>query len=212
LKAENIISENELVKYRDVVTTGFYEYLIQEWKARYGVKRSRKEMKDLAFKLFFSKTKSYRKIKVFFGELFPEIMNYIDMLNDKDNSTLANKLTTLESGVVISIIFTKLGLIGINPFTIHDSFIVSESESGAVTDLINETLTLMYGIAPKLHITSLYDDIDEIITDLSDVVELENIEEMSDEEFYSRLAGEDSSIFSELFEQCVVYELSPKYQ
>lgn len=46
----------------------------------------------------------------------------------------------------------------INPFTIHDSFLVSESELAVVRETLIGICMDMYGIAPQLHEKSLLEE------------------------------------------------------
>lgn len=188
----------ELEKYGDWVRNGLmYEFLAKEWELEFGQVRERKFFKGLTFKIFFSNLKSYQKEKMFFRNLFPTIMNFIDDTNRESNKILANKLTTIESTAIISIILPELGKKGIKPFTIHDSFVCNESEVEAILKTFNERIIEMYGIAPQLHIKTLIDDSNghtEYESDVSEPVFImkdgkrfelneEYLQSLSDEEF-----------------------------
>jgi len=159
LKVEKAIPEDELERYGKLVIGGtFYEYLADEYQKYSGKIKTRTDMKSMLFKIFFSKVESFAKIKEFFGGLFPNIMNYINETNAIHNATLANKLSTIESTTIISVIIPALGKLCIKPFTIHDSFVCRESEVNTIIDTFNEITTSMYGISPSLHVKTLLED------------------------------------------------------
>lgn len=160
LKQENAISTDELEKYGKLVVDGiFYEFLAEEYKKFTGKKNvSRSDIKGLLFKIFFSKVNSFLKIKEFFGGIFPEIMNYINVNNKNSNAIVANKLSTIESTTIISVILPALGELRIKPFTIHDSFVCKESEIKPIIDTFNTKLMSMYGMVPNLHCKTLIED------------------------------------------------------
>lgn len=184
LKEEKAISNEELERYGQLVTNGtFYEYLATEYYNQFGKVRTRKQMKAYLFKIFFSKPTSFTKIKKFFGFLFPQIMEYIDRNNEKDNSTIANKLTRVESQTIISEILPKLGELNIKPFTIHDSFVCKETEVRTIIEIFNDTILSKYEITPSLHVKTLLEDsIDnlEIEEEFEDITEQEFWEQMGD--------------------------------
>lgn len=180
LYQENAISVEELSKYARLVVEGtFYEYLAAEYEKFTGKPKTRKDAKALLFKIFFSKTTSFVKIKEFFGGLFPEIMEYINENNRVSNSTVANKLSTIESTTIVSVVLPALGEQGIKPFTIHDSFVCKESEIEAIIDTFNDKVISMYGIAPNLHVKTL----------LEDAVANDDVEDITDEEFWLQMEG-----------------------
>lgn len=170
LKVENAIPAEELEKYGKLVIEGvFYEYLADEYEKYCGNIKTRKDMKGFLFKIFFSKTASFPKIKEFFGGLFPNIMNYINENNANNNAVVANKLSTIESTTIISVILPALGELGIKPFTIHDSFVCKESEIETIVEIFNQKTYSMYGISPSLHVKTLLEDSTDS-TDIDDDV------------------------------------------
>ena len=181
LKQDNAISNEELERYGKLVLDGtFYEYLASEFEKEFKQIKTRKQMKSYLFKIFFSKVTSFTKLKTFFGSLFPGIMDYINENNIVSNATIANKLSTVESTSIISIILPALGEQNIKPFTIHDSFVCKESEIQTIIDTFNEKIIGMYGIAPSLHVKTLLDDSNDNET-------IEDEEDITIDEFWEQM-------------------------
>lgn len=159
LKNEIVFDKEELERYGKLVVEGkFYEYLAVEWQKETGDRIERAQVKSMLFKIFFSKVKSYQKIKTFFGGLFPNLMEYINDANEKSNAIIANRLSTIESTTIISVILPELGEFGIKPFTIHDSFVCKESEVEKIIQVVKDRTKSMYGISPNLHCKTLLED------------------------------------------------------
>lgn len=159
LKNEIVFDKKELARYGQLVVEGnFYEYLGKEWEKHTGKQIERAKVKSMLFKIFFSKVESYSKIKEFFGKLFPNLMEYINNANEKSNAIIANRLSTIESTTIISVIIPELGEYGIKPFTIHDSFVCKESEIEKIVEVVNNRTKSMYGISPNLHVKTLIED------------------------------------------------------
>lgn len=159
LKHEIGFDKKELERYGKLVVEGnFYEYLAEEWRKETGDKIERVKVKSMLFKIFFSKVESFQKIKTFFGKLFPGIMEYINDANKVNNAIIANRLSTIESTTIISVIIPELGELGIKPFTIHDSFVCKESEVEKIIEVVKNRTMSMYGISPNLHVKTLVDD------------------------------------------------------
>ncbi|MDI9257297.1 hypothetical protein [Flavobacterium sedimenticola] len=184
LKVENAIPADELEKYGKLVVDGvFYEYLADQYKEFSGKFKTRKDMKGFLFKIFFSKTGSFPKIKEFFGHLFPNIMNYINENNAENNAVIANKLSTIESTTIISVILPALGELGVKPFTIHDSFVCKESEIQTIIDVFQQKTQSMFGITPSLHVKTLVEDSNDSTEIEDDVIAI------WDDEFLAELNG-----------------------
>lgn len=167
LKVEKAIAHDELERYGTLVIEGtFYEYLADEYYKLTGKSKTRNNMKGFLFKIFFSKPSSFPKVKEFFGGLFPNIMQYINENNTVSNSIVANKLSTIESTTIISVILPALGNLGIKPFTIHDSFVCKESEIQTIIDVINQNTVSMYGVSPNLHVKTLLEDSTSEMTEI----------------------------------------------
>ncbi|MFD2908886.1 hypothetical protein ACFSX9_09065 [Flavobacterium ardleyense] len=88
-------------------------------------------------------------------------MEYINLTNCIENSTLAIQLQERESITVLDIITVKLQELEIYPFTIHDSFIVTESELPIVKTVVLDSCIALFGVAPQLHEEVLFEIEDE---------------------------------------------------
>lgn len=155
------IPKDELKRYRDLVLGGvIYKYLEDQYKKLTGYDRNRNQIKEMMFKILYSKPSSFANFKRIFGISFPTIMEYITQTNLIDNSKLSNQLSLIESNAVLDVVMPRLKSIGITPYTIHDSFICNESEVERVTQIFNEELTRLFGTPPLLDIKPI-DEIEE---------------------------------------------------
>lgn len=176
------INPNELANYKDLVIGGtLYEYLGERFKANYGKQRTRNQIKEMLFKIYYSKNDSFVPLKQFFASQFPSIMDYINKTNAINNSTLAIQLQTIESYSILDVIMPLLEQKGIRPFTIHDSFVCKESESKIIVEVFNGKFAELYGIAPALHQDyinrdiegdeDLIEDFEAFIIELNDIMD-----------------------------------------
>lgn len=171
------IEPSELKRYGELVITGkLYEFLLDEYIKQTGYLRTRDQMKKMLFKIFYSKTTSFKMQKDFFAKQFPTIMQYINKVNAKEHNTLSVMLQTRESYAILDIIMPLLEQKGIRPYTIHDSFLCKENEANTVVDIFNNKLVEMFGIAPALHV--------EYLAELEPENENENNE--WDDEFFTK--------------------------
>lgn len=167
------IDPAELKRYAELVIGGtLYEYLAEQYKKQTGYTRERHQIKNMLFKILFSKLSSYKEQKQFFGRLFPTIMKYINQTNEEEHNTLSIQLQTKESYTILDVIMPLLEKHGIRPYTIHDSFVCKESEAITIKELFVEKVTELYGIAPALHMDYLIPanvkEEDEVLMDWSD--------------------------------------------
>ncbi|RTY65547.1 hypothetical protein [Flavobacterium sp. LB2P53] len=147
------IDTEELSKYKDLVIDGtIYEFLVKKYKIYTGIERTRNQMKEMLFKVYYSKNSSFEKLKQFFGWQFPSIMAYINKTNSVEHNTLSIQLQTIESYSILDVIMPLLEEKGIRPFTIHDSFVCKESETKTIEEVFTKKLIELYGIAPSLHL------------------------------------------------------------
>lgn len=184
LQNEKGINESELKLYCELVVNGvLYEYLSNDF---FGIDYNslddvdkmvyREKSKKNLFRIFYSKVESYKNIKQVFANRFPTIMMYINQVNFKKNNTLAVLLQERESLTVLDMVMVKLQEKNINPFTIHDSFLVAESELSIVRETLTDVCVEMFGIAPQLHEKDLLEETDseeeyEFIDDRYDLPE-----------------------------------------
>lgn len=181
LLKEESIDLNELELYGNLVLNGkLYEYLVEifncvsfEKLSDYEKPIQRKKAKLNLFKIFYSKVGSYKKIKEIFGSKFPTIMEFINNTNFEENSTLAIQLQERESITVLDVIMVGLQKLEIYPFTIHDSFIVTESELPIVKKIVIDSCVDLFGVAPQLHEEGLF-DMEDDIEDFEDLSFLSN--------------------------------------
>lgn len=176
------IDPMELNRYADLVIEGrLYEYLADEYKRQTGYPRERYQIKNMLFKILFSKTTSFKAQKKFFGGLFPTIMDYISQTNADNHNTLAIQLQSKESFTILDIIMPLLEQQGIRPYTIHDSFVCKESEAMRVKQVLTDKMGELYGVAPALHMDYLIPanvkEEDEVLMDWSD----EGLQALNDE-------------------------------
>ena len=164
LKNDPSINKDELELYRSLVTSGnLYEYMIEEYSKTSTPQsfllktpvEKRDYIKKIIFKIFYSKNESYEKYKTFFGSMFPTILEHINLKNKIKHNTMAIQLQTMESFTIIDKILIPLQNEGVLPFTIHDSFLVGDSESERLLNLLNEVFNTLYGCVPSLHIDTI---------------------------------------------------------
>ncbi|GAA4776835.1 MULTISPECIES: hypothetical protein [Flavobacterium] len=166
LQNEIGINKDELELYGELAVNGvLYEYLANDF---FGIDYDslddenkvvyREKSKINLFRILYSKVESYLSIKEVFAEKFPTIMKYINQVNFKKNNTLAVLLQERESLTVLDMVMVRLQEKNINPFTIHDSFLVTESELSVVRETLVSVCIEMYGIAPQLHEKDLLEE------------------------------------------------------
>jgi len=156
------IDKDELAQYADLVIGGtLYEFLIKKYKVHTGYEKTRNQMKEMLFKIYYSKNVSFEKLKQFFGWQFPSIMAYINKTNSIEHNTLSIQLQTIESYSILDVIMPLLEQKGIRPFTIHDSFVCKESEAKIIDEVFTKKFIELYGISPSLHL----DYIDNVAED-----------------------------------------------
>jgi len=176
LQGQANIEPEELKKYGDIVISGrLYDFLLDEYNKTAKYCKTRDQIKEMLFSVFYSKTTN-RRYKAFFGSYFPTIMKYIDQINEKDNSKLSNKLTRIESNGVLDGIMPSLGKLGIKPFTIHDSFVCRQSEAEVVEKEVREILIGLHGVAPSLTV--------ELIDKVVEETSFENDEDKIDDNWF----------------------------
>ena len=153
------LNEDEVERYGNLVCNGqVYEFYASKWNAANDRKIDRAKSKIYFFQILFSKPTSYQSQKDIFRNEFPTIMEWIDMKNEKCNSTVANLMANKESFTILDVIKPKLSKLDIEPYTIHDSFICNDEESPIVIKVINETLKDMFNHKPMLHVENLLDE------------------------------------------------------
>lgn len=157
-----MIDKDELEKFKSLVVNGeLYDFMSDKWNDNYPTRKNRGQAKEMIFKILFSNVTSYQKYKELFASEFPTIMEWINYKNADNNSTVANMMTMKESFTILDVIKPKLSKLGIEPYTIHDSFVCSEDELPVVKSVVLLTCIEMFGIAPSLHELNIFDECEE---------------------------------------------------
>lgn len=140
---------------------------------------TRKEVKDIMFKVLFSQNDLYDQFKNFipyekekkvFASVFPLVYESIKMLKSKgkgnskdknkkrkskDNGILPVFLQKVESYIFIDCIAKELVSTGIIPITIHDSIIVNREHQQRTIEIMNKTFMKNFGVIPTFDIKPL---------------------------------------------------------
>ncbi|KAF2520063.1 hypothetical protein E0W68_02245 [Flavobacterium salilacus subsp. salilacus] len=179
LRNEPTVDKNEVEHYGELAVSGqLYEYIADKFKDITGKTKDREQTKRMLFKIFYSKITSFQSYKNVFRNIFPSIMEYIDTTNTDKHNTLAVAMQTMESHAILDVVMPACKAVGITPLTIHDSFIVAESEASTVRDIFENEFKKMFGLVPALHYQNIFetenddceDDIDfeDILSDFDD--------------------------------------------
>lgn len=138
----------------------FYDSFIQMFPGYI----ERKEVKNLMFKVLFSKNEIYKdyykyipyeKEKEIFSSVYPFIQKVIEILKEKSNSALAIYLQKIESYLFLDCIAKELVNAGIVPLTIHDSIIVEKHQEKKTLEIMNKVFLEQIGIIPTFTIKPL---------------------------------------------------------
>jgi len=125
---------------------------------------ARKEVKDIMFKVLFSRNeyyKGYRKIipyqedKKVFASVYPAVYEVVKALKVGDNKLLPIYLQRLESYLFIDCIAKELVDNGIIPLTIHDSVIVKTKDQAKTIEIMNDVFMKQIGIIPSFETKNL---------------------------------------------------------
>ena len=121
----------------------------------------RDDVKDIMFKVLFSKNIDYNKRSKFipynkekkvFNSVYPFVYEIVKIFKNKDNKKLPIYLQKIESYLFIDCITKELVENGIIPFTIHDSVMVKKQDKEKTIEIINKVFIEQVGIVPKLKI------------------------------------------------------------
>ena len=183
---QTAVEKVELDKYGKMVLSGtLYDFLLEEYnESNRKTWLTKKEMKVILFKIFYSKTASFKKYKEFFGSHFPTIMRFINKENTSKNNALAIKLTNIESHAILDVIMQELNKQGLKPYTIHDSFVCQESEVARIESIVKNKLIEIHGYAPSLRV-ELIDKVEEPEIEDEDDNWFELFCDKDDESFYT---------------------------
>lgn len=192
IKDEPSIPIEEKDLYKQLVVSGetgigigLYEFLETEFEKVYKKSTNRKKMKELVFKIFYSKPKSYAGLKEFFSLYFPNINNWINQQKEKDYKSFAVMLQRIESNIILDIILPRLANNSITPYTIHDSFVCSENDVENIVDVIIDVCTESFGFSPNLHIDCITKlEVEDIQNDEGDFIDYTLEDEMNNEDVF----------------------------
>lgn len=183
LKEDETVNKEECEKYGNFVINGtLYEFLIPSFEEAGLIRKEldpnvkRNAVKLKLFSIFYSKITSYLKIKQVFASEFPTIMNYINRMNSvksivededsprkgKENSALAIMLQKRESEMILDVVMVELQARGLQPLTIHDSFVCKENDAPTVAYVLQEKCRERFGVAPAVHLNCLFDSKEDI--------------------------------------------------
>lgn len=163
---QNSMNKNlvDLSEFRKFVSNGV---LYDEMVKASGNSISRSDAKNMIFKILFSKNEiyiNYKKVipylkeKEFFRNLFPTVYQIIYQLKKKKHTNLSIFLQRFESYLMIDNVSKELVSNGIIPITIHDSFIVPESDEQKAKTIISEALIANLGIDLPVKVERLKSD------------------------------------------------------
>jgi len=151
----------EFINFGNSVKFGtLYDDFIKEFDG----KITRKEVKQIMFKVLFSKNKIYNKYKLFvpykkekeiFKKVYPNIYKIVEILKDKDNAKLPIALQKIESFIFIDCIAKELVKSGIIPLTIHDSVIIKKECQAETIEVLNSVFMDKIGALPTFKVEAL---------------------------------------------------------
>lgn len=133
----------------------FYLTLQSDYQKLYGKEISRKEIKNILYKVFFSRNTSYGPEKAIFRKLYPTIYSIIYNLKKKQHNKFAICLQRIESEIFIQTICKELVAEGIIPLTIHDSIIVIDPHKDRALEIMKKVYMDFLNKQPKFVCTEL---------------------------------------------------------
>jgi len=146
--------------YDWTISGQFYERMEKEFNYKF----CRNEIKELMFKVLFSKNlcrnekavfEPYKKEKELFAKIFPYEYEVIKLLKEKNHEYLSILLQKIESNIFIDTIAPRLVENGIIPLTIHDSVIVEVEHKEKALNIIHNSFVEVVGIVPSFSIEKL---------------------------------------------------------
>ncbi|OFY84540.1 MAG: hypothetical protein A3F72_14135 [Bacteroidetes bacterium RIFCSPLOWO2_12_FULL_35_15] len=152
-----------LVNLNDFASSVTLGNLYEDFVERYSNGLTRKDVKDIMFKVMFSKNESkknknfipFEKEKKIFAKVYPYVYNSIKMLKSKDNVLLPVFLQKLESYIFIDCIAKDLVNAGIIPLTIHDSVIIKAEQKEKALEIIKRTFSELFDVIPTFEVKPL---------------------------------------------------------
>lgn len=151
----------EMVKFRMFYNSVLDGTLYDDFISRYTGQATRNAVKDIMFKVLFSRNECYSKFipyedeKKVFASVYPFVGEVVKALKIKDHSTLPIYLQRFESFLFIDCIAKELVNNGIIPFTIHDSVIVKTKDQDKTIKIMDEVFKKQIGVIPTYKITNI---------------------------------------------------------
>ena len=155
-----------LKTFNDSVISGT---LYNDFIKSYSENITRDEVKEIMFKVLFSKNEiyiNYKKIipyekdKKIFASIYPLIYESIENLKTKDNVLLPVFLQKIESYIFIDCIAKELVNAGIVPLTVHDSVIVKTEHQERTIKIINKIFIENFNVIPTFEIKLIHNTIE----------------------------------------------------
>lgn len=146
----------ELQNYGTWVLSGqFYENFQDAYYKLTSKKLERQNIKDMMFRILFSKNRQFAKQKQIFKIVFPDIHKWICEYKRDDHSSLAIALQKMESKICIDKVCKRLDASKIAYYTIHDSWIIDHKHTAIVKKIAEQEFERQYGDHPQLKTTKL---------------------------------------------------------
>lgn len=168
VKAISLIHQKDkkafLVNLTSFTSSVVHGSLYDDFVKSYNDGIPRDEVKDIMFKVLFSKNETNDKYKIFipyekekevFASVYPFVYRSVKALKSKDNVLLPVFLQKIESYIFIDCIAKKLVNEGIVPLTIHDSLIVKLDQKERTTEIINRIFLEKFNVIPAFEIKPL---------------------------------------------------------
>jgi hypothetical protein len=158
--------KTDMVKFRIFYDSVLNGTLYDDLVSRYTGQTTRNAVKDIMFKVLFSKNVCYSKYNKFipyedekkvFTSVYSFVGEVVKALKVKDHSTLPIYLQRFESFLFIDCIAKGLVNNGIIPFTIHDSVIVKSKDKKKTIDIMDEIFMKQIGVIPSYKIKNIND-------------------------------------------------------
>lgn len=154
LMKDFFIREEEMNKYKDVVTNiGFYEFFSEKLKFKLN-KENRKDFKQKIFSgvLFDRNRSKLTKYEDVFKKEFPSIFHVIRNMKSVEYEKVSINLQKTESKFIFYCVEKIAQEKKIPMFTIHDSICTTEGNEELVKKIILEEFYKLYTISPKLNV------------------------------------------------------------
>lgn len=152
----NMKVTEEFARFRaDTFEKDFYKSLQVRYELVYGKEIFRKDVKDIVYKVFFSKNSSFLDEKRIFKQLYPNVYKLIYNLKKEKHNRFALCLQRIESELFIQRICKALVEENIIPFTIHDSVIVCVEDKEKALNIMKSEYLKMFNQTPNFICTEL---------------------------------------------------------